>query len=86
MERNTALYDLRELMDALYAEYAKWQYVNTWGNGDEVYTDGEDLELARSRIGCYRERIRRMCAENDLPVPGGLPDPAAVAWDYTVRG
>lgn len=68
----------------LIKEIAIWKHLQEHGCNDPFWPDGCNMNLTRNHILSYKHQVRKLCEDNNIPIPGEyyLPTPPEVNDNY----
>ena len=68
-KKQTPEQELQQYVDCLMEEFERWGGIKMHGCNDPYWTDGQNLNEAKSNIIWYRFRIHEVCVANSFPHP-----------------
>ena len=60
---------LSELVFLLMLSHMRWRKIQEEGCNDPFWSDGANLNLIRNHIIYFRDEIRKLCENKNLPLP-----------------
>ena len=65
----TAEDKVKECCQSIHREIEHWKDINQNGCNDPFWVDGCNMNLTRNHIISYQRQLRKICTENQLPLP-----------------
>lgn len=60
---------VKECCQSIYREIEHWKAINQNGCNDPFWSDGCNMNLTRNHIIYDQKQIRKICEENQIPLP-----------------
>lgn len=61
--------ELKACCEEIRKEIQHWKYINQNGCNDPFWSDGCNMNLTRNHIIYAQEQVRKICEENQIPLP-----------------